>query len=278
MRLKGHEKFPLREGWLTKGINGVIKNNRVFSGSEGPDILGVGSNMVKSIRYWMQSFNLIEENPRIGAVLTEFGQIISKYDLYLEDYFSLWLLHSNIAKNSENSTAWYLFFYKSQLDEFKKNEMNGVLRKELTAFCGHSQFNENSLNADLDVILNMYSKENVDDDPEDKNKSPLALLGLLKKEKDLYYKVQPDLRKFNAMIILYELAILFQNEDTISIDYIYEVSNCLYNLNRVTLNSFLDKLDNMGYIKVDRTAGLDVVYPVNVGDPVGIIKEYYESR
>ena len=47
-RLKGHESFTLREGWLTKGLNAVHENPRVFSESSGADALGVGTNMAKS--------------------------------------------------------------------------------------------------------------------------------------------------------------------------------------------------------------------------------------
>lgn len=40
-------------------------NPKVFSGNDGPDSLGVGNNMVKSIRYWMQAFDLIEESQKM---------------------------------------------------------------------------------------------------------------------------------------------------------------------------------------------------------------------
>lgn len=278
MKLKGHEKFPLREGWLNKGIRGVQKNARIFTGNDGPDILGVGTNMVKSIRYWMQSFMLIEESPKEGATLSTMGRLIEKYDLYLEDYFSLWILHSCIAKNDDRATVWYLFFNKCAAEEFKKDELFEVLKKELIVYAGTDTFPDGSLKDDIDVLLNMYSKNNSDDDPEDKNKSPFATLGLVKKEKDVYYKQQPDISKFNEKIVLYELSLLLETQDTISIDAVYEVINGIYHLNRVTLNSILDKLENMGYIRVDRTAGLDVIYPVNVGKADDIIEEYYSNR
>ena len=278
MKLKGHEKFSLREGWRTKGIRGVQNNPKVFTGNEGPDILGVGSNMVKSIRYWMQSFGLIEENPKEGAKLSDIGKLICRYDLYLEDYFSLWIMHSQIAKNDDRATAWYLFFNKCAAEEFVKEELFDVLKKELIVYAGTDSFPDGSLKDDIDVLLNMYSKNNADDDPEDKNRSPLATLGLIKKEKDMYYKQQPDMRKFSDKVVLYELSILLYGHDTISIDTIYDVTRKLYHLSRVTLNSILDKLDNMNYIKVDRTAGLDVIYPVNIGLPSEVLEEYYNNR
>ena len=278
MKLKGHEKFPLREGWLNKGIRGVQKNAKVFTSNDGPEILGVGTNMVKSIRYWMQSFMLIEENPKEGVALSGIGKLIEQYDLYLEDYFSLWILHSCIAKNDDRATVWYLFFNKCAAEEFKKDELFDVLKKELIVYAGTDSFPDSSLKDDIDVLLNMYGKNNSDDDPEDKNKSPFAVLGLVKKEKDVYYKQQPDIRKFNEKVVLYELALLLEGQDTVSIDTVFEVVKGIYHLNRVTLNSILDRLENMGYVRVDRTAGLDVIYPVNVGKANEVIEEYYSNR
>ena len=51
IKLKGHETFALREGWLNKGLAKVDANPKVFSENYGADALGVGSNMAKAIRY-----------------------------------------------------------------------------------------------------------------------------------------------------------------------------------------------------------------------------------
>ena len=53
IRLQGHEKFVLREGWLNKGITQVKENPVVFLGKDAPDVFGIGNNMVKSLRYWL---------------------------------------------------------------------------------------------------------------------------------------------------------------------------------------------------------------------------------
>lgn len=80
IRLQGHEKFALRDGWLTKGLSIIDKRPDAFLGSEGPDLFGIGNNMVKSLRYWMKAFKLIEENPGAGAKLSELGKIILQND------------------------------------------------------------------------------------------------------------------------------------------------------------------------------------------------------
>ena len=50
IRLQGHEKFALREGWLTKGLNEVEnpEYDNVFLEKDAAEIFGLGNNMVKS--------------------------------------------------------------------------------------------------------------------------------------------------------------------------------------------------------------------------------------
>ena len=275
IRLKGHEKFHLREGWIAKGLYGVSANPRVFSGSDGTDQLGVGTNMVKSIKYWMLAMGLIKEGQKNGAELTDLGKMILKYDPFLEDDLSLWLLHSYIAKNNFRSTVWYLFFNKCQAEEFTKEELYIVLRKELISYAETDSFPESSLKDDIDVLLNMYSKDIKNDDPEDKNKCPLASLKLIKKEGDVYYRQQPDMRHFRDEIILYELGNIFEEESSIGIDYVAELAANIYHLSGVAINTILDRLDNAGYITVNRTAGLDEIYPNKKISVKKIIEDYY---
>lgn len=278
-RVSGHEKFPLREGWISKGILCVSRDNKLFSGVEGADKLGVGTNMVKAIRYYLQTFNLIEESVSKGSKLTPMGQVILKEDLNLEDTFTLWLLHSNLAKNIQDAVIWYLFFNKCNIEEFKEKEIVELLKKELFKLLETDSTKEGVIKDSIDVLLNMYSKNNENIDPEDKINSPMASLGLVKKDKDTYIKQQPDLRKVSEWVILYELSCIFEGgETTKSIDEVADTIGNVYNMSKVTVNGYLDRLENMDYIKVDRTAGLDVIYPINVKSPIDIIKEYYTQH
>ena len=165
-KIKGHEKFPLREGWLTKGMQAVEHPSKVFSSDNGPDVLGVGTNMVKSIRYWMQAFKLIQEDVKKGSELSELGKIIYQYDKFIEDPFTVWILQSQIAHNNTRATSWYLFFNYCEAEEFKKEDLLEVLKKELVSYAGTDSIPVNSIKDDIDVLLNMYSKTNEDDDPE----------------------------------------------------------------------------------------------------------------
>ena len=55
MKFRAHETFFIRKGWLSKGMKYMDAREDVFiSKDENPmDVLGIGANMVKSLRYWL---------------------------------------------------------------------------------------------------------------------------------------------------------------------------------------------------------------------------------
>ncbi|MDD3185031.1 MAG: DUF4007 family protein [Anaerostipes sp.] len=281
IRLQGHEKFPLREGWLNKGLTEVANNPTVFVGKEGADILGLGNNMVKSLRYWLKAFGLIVENGAQGANLTRCGELILQYDAYFEDLFSLWILHSNIVKNAEEATTWFLFFNKCDIEELDKEQIIHILKRELDKYTNNGKYSEKSMMNDVDVLLNMYGKTRGIIDPEDKSSSPFSILDLIKNSDGLYSRITPDRRMLNEWNILYELAIKMQGKEFISIDELSEgIAGIatIYQINSVQINEYLDKLDAMGFIQVNRTAGLDMVYKVRELSQESVMIQYYETH
>ena len=58
-----HESFPLRFAWIAKGLGALRENPRVFTGEDATVVLGVGKNMVSSIRYWLQAASLVRPLP-----------------------------------------------------------------------------------------------------------------------------------------------------------------------------------------------------------------------
>ena len=279
IRLQGHEKFALREGWLNKGIITVDHNPNAFQGKEGPDLFGIGNNMVKSLRYWLKAFRLIEDKSS-GAKLTAMGEIILKHDPYFEDVFTIWILHSAIAKNIEEATSWYMFFNRIEVDDLDKEQITGLLQREIAKYAIGQSFSENSVRNDLDVILSMYGKTKVMTDPEDKSISPLAQLGLIKIVDGKYSKAHPDRRSISELVVLYELVQMMRGEDSISIQDAIEGEKGLakiYQLSSVAANEILDKLDAMEMIRVNRTAGIDVIYKTKDLSPEDVVESYYNE-
>lgn len=53
----GHESFACKSLWLKKGYD-FVKNGHNFNAQDAVVQLGVGKNMVASIRYWMKAFGM----------------------------------------------------------------------------------------------------------------------------------------------------------------------------------------------------------------------------
>lgn len=49
----GHQTFAVRSGWLKKGLDALIEDGSIFNRPDALVTLGVGKNMVASIRHWL---------------------------------------------------------------------------------------------------------------------------------------------------------------------------------------------------------------------------------
>ena len=82
MKFRAHDTFFIRKGWLSKGMERIVEKPDLFvDKDENPmDILGIGSNMVKALRYWLQTVGLTQEPSKGKRVqtLTELGELIYK--------------------------------------------------------------------------------------------------------------------------------------------------------------------------------------------------------
>ena len=277
MRLQGHEKFALREGWINKALAILPSTPDAFTRKDAPDLFGIGSNMVKSLRYWIKVLGLTNEK---GSELSDLGKLIAEKDPYLENRFTWWILHSNIAKNKEEATTWYMYFNRCDADDLDKSQVEHILLREIKKYANGQSFSEKSLGNDIDVLLSMYGNRKDNSDPEDKNISPFVDLHLVKNIDGKYVKTHPNFKTFPEAIVLYEIAELLDGEDGVSIEDVIDGENGLakiYHLTPVMANELLDRLDTEGYIRVDRTAGLDMIYPSNMLDAISIIEKYYEN-
>ena len=67
----GHQTFPFRYTWLKKGVDAVMDNPNVFTDDDAPVILGVGKNMVSSIRHWCSVSGLIEKRKTLLIIVVD---------------------------------------------------------------------------------------------------------------------------------------------------------------------------------------------------------------
>lgn len=279
-KLKGHETFCIREGWLAKGIQAVKENAKVFSDMYGADALGVGSNMAKAVRYWLKVVGLTEELPAKGVHLSDFGQLIYEKDAYFEELFTLWCLHINLVQNRENATVWYLFFGKSQLEEFTREELEQTMLGELYRYTGEEDFSERSLRDDCSVLLQMYAREGKQDmDPEDKKICPLTRLGLLRKNKNGYQRTEPDLSGMGSELLCYLLLSCYPGITSISMEEFYQGELGVGRVLGIGLGAYQEYLEGMvkrGWLDMNRTAGLDMLYPKPGLTTEELLREFWE--
>lgn len=260
VKLKGHESFSIREGWLTKGLNEINKDPSLFSKKEITDILGIGSNMVKSLKYWLLTANLIKEHKKNEYILSELGKLVFKYDPYLEDIFTLYFIHLNIVQNTEKAYIWNLFFNKCNLKSFSKKELQEQMEYFLTN--EDLEYNEKILTDEIAVLIKTYVIDEKNDTPENNFSCPLSDLKLLRKNyKDNYSKEKPTLNSLNEMIVFYLIESNYKN--SVSIEDLLRDNNSvgkLLNIDKTLLNEYLELLKRKDYITINRTAGLNMIY------------------
>lgn len=283
IRLKGHETFCIREGWLEKGMEAVAADSKVFSKMYGADALGVGANMAKSIRYWLKACKLTIDKPVKAPCLSNFGQKVFKYDPYLEQDFTLWCIHINLAGNLELATTWYLFFsLYEELEEFSKEELFGILKERLKRLLDGEDFSERSLEEDIRVLLQMYSRERMEkEDPEDKKICPLEKLGIIRKTGNTYKKTEPNLNRISPEVLWYYLQSHFQEGEAIQMEELYggpEGVAGVLGISRTVLGEYLDILAGYGYVDVNRTAGLDMVYITSALTGEEVAEQVYQNK
>ena len=280
VRFRGHESFIIREGWLNKGLREVSKNEKVFFNNYGADDLGVGPNMAKAIRYWLRCSGLTDESERNKVKLKTLGKIILKKDPYFEDNFSLWIVHCNIARNEKQATSWKMFFNEFEYEEFTREELEREMQTIAKRKAAGQKFAEKSVTDDCDAILRMYWKKSVNViNPEEKNVSPFATLGLLKYANGIYSKVQPDLNRIPAEVVLYLMCGCVGAGKGMNIDDLLRVDKGpgrILNLKRTGLVEILERLEADERVTMNRTAGLDMVYLPDTVKEEEILKNYYE--
>lgn len=285
--LKGHGSFYIREGWITKGLMAVRENPSLFSRqcNGGADALGVGSAMAKAIRYWLRVAGLAETGKL--SQLTGLGSLVLDRDPYLEQPGTLWMLHYNIASNREGAAVWNIFFNRFREERFTRAEMTEIIFRELCKELPAEEINRKSLESDCSVLLQMYLWAD-EEDPEEKRHSPLAELSLIGSRRDQYRRQMADVEKLPALLVYYGMCVCMslsgnENRRSIGIEELLEGSNSpgrIFGLGRMALNDCLELLEQKGLIRVDRTAGLDVVYIADFAPRAArdILKQYYEDE
>jgi hypothetical protein len=266
----------------------VILNPRIFTDKEiNPmDEFGIGANMVKALRYWLQATGLTVEHTGSNRhqQLTEFGEQVWNNDPYLEEDGTLFLIHYFLASNHKLATAWYYFFNHYKVIDITEESFVAGIKSYLLDILkeGEALPADRALTDDFDCIIKTYTP-NTASSPESNMGCPLSDLSLVATtERAKYVKVNTKASAINPLIIL--AVIINENANNESKEI--KISNLenapcnigkIFNLDALTIATYLDKLQNMEYITVNRTAGLDIITLRTEMDFIQCIQAYYRS-
>lgn len=287
MAFARHETFHFREGWLTKGIKAVVANEDIFMRKDAMELLGIGSNMVKALRYWMQATKLTEENPtgKKYQKLTSFGGVISEYDRYLEEEITLWLIHYHLATNKDLATTWYWFFNIFTHKEFDED----IFLTELDYWVKEQgeEVSLSSLKKDFDLLINTYcSTKNISANPEDNLACPLQELGIIELmdgKRKRYRFGKTNTSELPLELFVFALADYMDRkglEKDVDLEGILSEETGLgrvFVLGLADVIRVLERMELKGFIKVNKTAGLNHISVKEELKPYQILESYYKA-
>lgn len=150
----GHESFPCKSLWLKKGYDYDARGND-FNDNHAVLELGVGKNMVASIRYWLKVFGLNKESHTRWVADYLFGA--QGKDPYIEDAGTLWLLHYLLVTTGEATLYnWFFTDFQRKKKQFKREDVISFVKSRMLEDGHLSQFNENTVGKDVGVLVLNY--------------------------------------------------------------------------------------------------------------------------
>lgn len=280
----GHESFPCKTLWLKKAYD-FVKEQKDFNVPEAVVDLGVGKNMVASIRYWFKAFGLSKDIDTNWLADYIFDTMKGK-DPYVEDLGTLWILHFLLVYTGEAS-IYNMFFSEFQIERrvFNREQVISFIKRKMIEGGKGNLYNENTVKKDVGVLLQNYCLPRNSQSNEEYT-TLLMDLDLLrqadktdKDDKKVYYYFNVDgKRQVIPEIFLFALLIVKNKSDnTIPYDTLYELGLmfCMDNLEVIDMLKLLSETysDSLTYSDV---AGIRQLQFTKQMDAKQVLDKYYE--
>lgn len=287
-----HQSFYFRDRWFSKGMNAVKNDNRFFYKKESFEIIGLGKNMLESLRFWLIAFKVIEEFEYDGVKahkLTELGEVIYKYDKLLQQNDTLSILHYNLVRNWDDECTVFNWFYNTYRETVTSKQ---ELLKSFITWVENNEpreISENSLRRDIDCLVQFYTKKADEGDPEDNIFCPFSRLGLIYLKPsgvghELVIKNLPELNQIGLNSLYFVLLdyCALNEVELLSVDEIIEADYLLgkvFNLSRNKIVEALNTLTNHSYspIQYIRTNNIDYIRVPNIS-PLDFLTSQYKKQ
>jgi hypothetical protein len=185
-RFSGHETFPCRYAWLPKAYRALDTDSKALADDESAMVaLGVGKNMVRAIRFWVQAAGIAEPAPDGGLAVTELGRRLladDGFDPFLEDVRTLWLIHWKLSTRvSDPLFAWDYLLNRWQHPDMTRTRVLEAFDREARRI--DRKLSPVTLEQHFDTFLHTYlpTRGRKGDIQEDNLDCPLVELNLLMK-------------------------------------------------------------------------------------------------
>lgn len=218
----GHESFPCKSMWLKKGYDYLVDHNK-FTDPDAVVKLGVGKNMVQSIRFWIRAFGLSNDDEATGIARYLFDDKDGK-DPYAEDIGTLWILHYLLVVTAISSIYRLVFVdLQREKKEFDKDQALSFIKRKCNVPEQKNVFNENTVKKDIRVLLQSYLTP-TNPKANEEYASILLELGLLRENERTYSFNEVSIGQVNPLIILFALVHIAGEDKTVSFDKLQELS------------------------------------------------------
>lgn len=263
-----NETFGLRYGWIPKGYESYKNNPSIFNQESATVELGLGKNMVQSMRYWLNAYKLLEGERGLSSLADLLLDREEGLDPFLQDINTLWLLHWNLCTNPSNSTLYYWFFNHFRVTNFSKSSVTSSLLDWLNEN-STKKVSSKTIDRDISLLLRTYSVQDLNEvkNLEEEIENPFGELRLIDKGMESNYKSEYKQREgLNPYLLAYCIAEWIQpnaeedilKENTKEASYpVSEIMNSdekkisLTGIFRIDENSFFILLEEMCSIYSD---------------------------
>lgn len=290
LRFSGHESFICKQFWLKKGYDFLNQQNR-FSDNDSVVKLGVGKNMVSSIRFWMKAFGLTDHDDNLQEIAHFIFDNSTGCDPFLEDLGTVWLLHYQLIKTNYAS-IYHLYFneFNTQRYDFTKDQLQAFLKRKIEDI-DPNIYNQNTIKNDIAVFIRSYlkpKKHELKQEIEENFTGLLLDLNIFnsKKVRDFNGNVEDHFILNNNQngslpfqIILFSILDNPSYGKSISLKQLQTCINCpsyIFSINNETL---IKKIEEMtGYyrqITYSQNAGISELQIKKDLDKWNVLKDYY---
>ncbi len=274
----GHESFACKAHWLKRGYD-FVQAGHNFNNDDAVVHLGVGKNMVASIRFWLKAFGLLKNDEFIHIADYLFNDVDGK-DPYLEDMGSIWLLHF-MLNNTEYATIYKTTFvdYHRLRNIIEKEKLHNYIKYVCFYETSYKKmYNVNTIKKDIGVMFHNYCCKS-STILEDSN-SLLTPLNLITETDKNTYVFNYDTRsEVPCLIFLYTLLIKFNGCSSISFEDMAELALifCLTHKDLIDIIKKICHLYPSGIVFSDVAGIKELQFKVTL-TPEEVLDKYYEDN